>query len=66
MKVEKKVIISFTDEENDFLENLYKTIDTAICDQYEEKCDGCPFSCGASICAARRFFDGLNSTSDFI
>lgn len=66
MKVEKKIVISFTEDEKVFLDKLYNTINTAICDQYEDKCDGCPYSCGASICANHRFFNGLNSTSDFV
>lgn len=63
MKVEKKAIILFAEEEKSFLKNLYGTIDTEICDQYGEKCDGCPFSCGASICINRLFFLKLKAIS---
>ena len=65
MKIEKKVTISFTEEEKSFLKELNDTIDTAICDQYEDKCDGCPFSRGASVCAIYDFFEGLKTISNY-
>lgn len=65
MKIEKKVTISFTEEEKSFLRELYDIINTAICDQYEDKCDGCPFSRGASVCANYDFFKGLKIISNY-
>lgn len=63
MEVEKKVIISLTAEEEDFLGKLYNAIDVEVCDQYKD-CVGCPFFCGTNICVNRKFFSGLKSISD--
>ena len=61
MEVKKKVTILFTEEEKSFLKKLYNIINTAICDQYEDVCDGCPFSCGANC----YFFEGLKTISNY-
>lgn len=69
MKVEKKVTILLTEKENDFLENLKHVVNTVVCDQYNN-CIDCPF--GFNIkgldtngCTSQKFFDGLNSITDY-
>ena len=69
MKVEKKVTILLTEKEFDFLEDLKHAINTTVCEQYDS-CADCPFWFGANgfaenACTGQKFFNGLNSISDY-
>lgn len=69
MTVEKKVTISFTEEEKNLLGSLRHTIYTTVCEQYDS-CTDCPFGLDvkgidANGCTGQKFFNGLDSISDF-
>lgn len=69
MTVEKKVMISFTEEEKNLLGSLRHTIYTTVCEQYDS-CTDCPFGfdikgISTNGCISQRFFGGLEPISNF-
>lgn len=69
MEVEKKVTISFTKEEQSFLKELYDTLDTTVCYQYNN-CGDCPFrlyikATNSIVCTSQKFFSGLEAISNY-